>query len=246
MGVVMDMDSIFLAGATGVIGRRLVPLLRGRGYAVVGTTRSPARARMLEELGAVPAVVDVFDAEALARAVAQARPRVVIHQLTDLAGGFAAERVAETLARNARLRDEGTRNLVAAARAAGVSRLVAQSIVWVYAPGPAPHTEADPYDLATTGTRAVTVQGVVALERAVREAPPIDGLVLRYGWLYGPGASAKPAGSPGVHVDAAAQAAVLAIERGAPGVYNVAEPGPEVSVEKARRELGWDPGFRAP
>jgi nucleoside-diphosphate-sugar epimerase len=239
------MDSIFLAGAGGVIGRRLVPLLRARGYKVIGTTRSPARARALEEQGVEPAVVDAFDAQALARAVADARPRVIIHQLTDLAGGFAADVVAETLARNTRIRTEGTRNLMAAARASGVRRLIAQSIVWVYAPGPAPHTEADPYDLAATGTRAVTVQGVVALERAVLEAPDVDGLVLRYGWFYGPGANAKPAGTPPVHVDAAAQAALLAIERGAPGIYNVAEPSPEVSVEKARRDLAWDPGFRA-
>jgi nucleoside-diphosphate-sugar epimerase len=236
------LDRIFVAGASGVIGRRLVPLLRGRGYEVVGTTRSPTRARDLERLGAVPVVVDVFDREALARTVAAARARVVIHQLTDLSGGFGAEQIAETLARNARIRTEGTHNLVLAAQAAGVRRLIAQSIVWVFAPGPEPHTESDPYDLAATGTSAVNVRGVVALERAVLESPPLEGIVLRYGWLYGPGARAKPAGSPGVHVDAAAQAAVLAIDRGAPGIYNVAERSPQVSVDKARRELGWDPG----
>jgi nucleoside-diphosphate-sugar epimerase len=233
---------IFVAGASGVIGRRLLPLLRQRGYEVVGTTRSPARAGELERAGATPIVADVFDREAIARAVASVQPSVVIHQLTDLSAGVAPEH----LARNARLRTEGTRNLVLAAQAAGVRRLIAQSIVWVYAPGPEPHPEGDPLDLAAEGTRAVTIQGVVALERAVLATPPIEGIVLRYGWFYGPGASDKPKGSPGVHVDAAAYAAVLAIDRGAPGVYNVAEPGPQVLVEKARQELGWDPDFRQP
>jgi hypothetical protein len=86
---------------------------------------------------------------------------------------------------------------------------------------------------------------VIALERAVLEAPPLEGVVLRHGGVYGPGANDEPGGSPGLHVDAAANAALLAIERGAPGAYNIAEPGPLVSIEKAQRELGWDPGFRA-
>src|SRR3954470_21830248 len=132
-------DRVFVAGASGVIGRRLVPLLRQRGYDVAGTTRSHARAAELERLGARPVVVDVFDREGLARALAAIRPSVVIHQLTDLAGGFAPDQLGETRARNARLRGEGTRNLVLAAQAAGVRRLIAQSIAWVYAPGPEPH-----------------------------------------------------------------------------------------------------------
>jgi hypothetical protein len=93
---------------------------------------------------------------------------------------------------------------------------------------------------------AITVQGVVALEHAVLTAPQLESIVLRYGWLYGPGTgTAMAAGSPPVHVDAAAMAAALAIDRGAPGIYNIAEPSRSVSVAKARRELGWDPGFRA-
>jgi nucleoside-diphosphate-sugar epimerase len=123
--------------------------------------------------------------------------------------------------------------------------MIAQSIVWMYAPGPEPHREDDALDLGAEGTRAINVRGVVALERAVLEASPLEGVVLRYGWLYGPGANDKPAGSPGLHVDAAANAAVLAIEHGPPGAYNIAEPGPLVSIDKARRDLGWDPGFRA-
>ena len=147
---------IFVAGATGVIGRRLLPLLRRQGYEVVGTTRSPARAAAIEQAGATPIVADVLDAAAIARAVAAVAPRVIIHQLTDLSGGFEPDQIAETLARNARLRTDGTRNLAAAARAAGVRRIVAQSIAWVYAPGPEPHAEGDALDLATEGTRAIT------------------------------------------------------------------------------------------
>ena len=235
---------VLVAGATGVVGRRLVPLLLEGGYEVVGTTRSLERAAELRRAGVSPVLLDAFDREAAVAAVAAAHPDVLIHQLTDLSGGFAPDQRAETLARNARLRIEGTRNLVVAALAAGVRRLIAQSIVWVYAPGPEPHVESDSLDLAATGARATTVEGVVALERAVRESPPIEGVVLRYGWLYGPGASAEPAGRPGVHVDAAAQAAVLAIEHGAPGAYNIAEPSPLASIDKARRELGWSPAFR--
>jgi nucleoside-diphosphate-sugar epimerase len=238
-------ERVLIAGASGVVGRRLAPLLLQRGHEVFGTTRAPARAAELERIGVRALVLDAFDAPGVTRAVGALRPSVVIHQLTDLSGGFAADRVGETLTRNARLRSEGTRNLVAAARAAGVRRLVAQSIAWVYAPGREPHDEDDPLDLAAVGDRAVTAQGVVALERAVMGAVPVEGVVLRYGWFYGPGASARPAGRPGLHVDAAAQAAALAVERGAPGAYNVAEPDGPVSIEKARRALGWDPTFRA-
>jgi nucleoside-diphosphate-sugar epimerase len=235
---------IFVAGASGVIGRRLVPLLLERGYDVVGTTRSTERAGELERAGAHPVVVDVFDRAALERAIADARPEVVIHQLTDLAGGFALDHISETLGRNARVRTKGTRNLVDAALSGGVRRLVAQSIAWVYQPGPEPHREDDPLDYEAEGDRAVTVQGVMALEEAVLGATPMEGIVLRYGWLYGPGASARPAGTPGLHVDAAASAAVQAIARGAAGVYNVAELSPALDVAKARKELGWDPAFR--
>lgn len=237
--------TLFLAGAGGVIGRRLVPLLLARGYKVFGTTRSPARASELGDAGVVPVVLDVFDRAAVARAIDACRPDTVIHQLTDLSGGFAPDRAAETLALNSRVRTIGTRNLVDAARAAGVNRFIAQSIVWVYAVGPEPHGEDDPLDLAATGQRAVTVQGVTALESAVLEAPPPHGVVLRYGWFYGPGANERPAGTPGVHVDAAALAAALAVDRGAPGIYNVAEESSYARIDRARRELGWTPDFRS-
>lgn len=238
-------DRIFVAGASGVVGRRLIPLLRERGYPITGTTRSSANAAELERAGVTPVVLDVFDQRAVTEAMAAARPTIVIHQLTDLSGGFAPEHQLETFTRNTRLRTEGTQNLMVAARSAGVRRVIAQSIVWMYAPGPEPHREDDALDLDAQGMREINVRGVVALESAVLGASPIQGVVLRYGWLYGPGANEKPGGSPPLHIDAAANAAVLAIEQGAPGIYNIAEPSPLVSIDKAQRELRWDPAFRA-
>jgi nucleoside-diphosphate-sugar epimerase len=237
---------VFVAGATGAIGKRLIPLLLRNGAELFGTTRSSARADELRSRGVEPIVLDVFDAPALTEALVEVAPEIVIHQLTDLALIHEPSRMAEALTRNARLRTEGTRNLVAAAAKAGARRLIAQSIAWIYAPGREPHTEEDPLDIGVTGPAAITVQGVVALEQAVLTAPQFEGIVLRYGWLYGPGTgSTVAAGSPPLHVDAAALAAALAIERGAPGIYNIAEPSPAVSVTKAQRELGWNPGFRA-
>jgi len=232
---------IFLAGATGVIGLRLAALLREAGHRVTGTTRAASKADSLRAIGVEPVVVDVFDAELLARAVAAAEPEIVIHQLTDLPRGLDPTRMEDAIRRNARLRIEGTRHLVDAAVAAGARRLIAQSIAWAYAPGPAPHTEDDPLDLGAQGIRAVSVGGIVALERAVLEAP-LEGIVLRYGQLYGPGTGADaPNGASPVHVDAAARAALLALDRGSRGAYNITEPNPHVSADKARTELGWRP-----
>ena len=237
----------FVAGAGGAVGRRLVPLLRDAGHEVFGTTRDPGKADTLRRLGAEPVVVDVFDAAALSDAVAAARPQVVIHQLTDLPPGLDPARMAEALPRNARIRSEGTRNLVAAAREAGVRRLIAQSIAWVYRPGTPPYAEDHPLDIPADGTRRVSIDGVVALETQVLNTPPLQGLVLRYGQFYGPGTGVDAPPAPGsVHVDAAAQAALLAVDRGRPGIFNVAEPGGPALVEKAVRELGWDADFKLP
>jgi nucleoside-diphosphate-sugar epimerase len=236
---------VLLAGATGAVGKRLVPLLLAARYQVSGTTRSGSKAQELERAGVEPIVVDVFDAVALSQAVARARPQIVIHQLTDLPAGPDPSRMAEALSRNARIRSEGTRNLVAAALAAGARRLIAQSIAWVYAPGPEPHGEDDALDLSAEGTRAVTIQGVVTLERLTLNSLPLEGIVLRYGKFYGPGTRTAQAGTDvPLHVDAAASAALLAIEKGGPGIFNIAEPNPYLAVDKARRELGWDPYFR--
>lgn len=237
---------VFLAGASGAIGRRLVPLLREAGYQVFGTTRSAAKAADLESAGVTPIVVDVFDAAALSKALIGARPTVVIHQLTDLPKGLDPSRMAEATARNARIRDEGTRNLITAALAADAHRLIAQSIAWVYAPGPEPHTENDPLDLEAKTISKISVDGVASLERQVLNSPSLEGIVLRYGALYGPGtgADAPPSGRPPLHVDAAASAALLAIERGRAGIYNIAEPNSYMTTDKAHRELGWHSRFR--
>jgi nucleoside-diphosphate-sugar epimerase len=235
---------IFLAGAGGVIGRRLTPLLCNAGHEVVGTTRWSNKANELRALGAEPAIVDVFDVAALTRAVTAAAPQVIIHQLTDLAFAPSSPQYAEGLERNSKLRIDGTRNLVAAARAAGVKRLIAQSIAFVYAPGEGVRTESDPLDLGATGTRKGTVDGVVALEDATLDM--LEGIVLRYGFLYGPGTwfgDAKRA-RPALHVDAAAQAALLAVTKGNHGIYNIAEDDGVVSSEKAKRDLGFDANFR--
>lgn len=237
--------TILLAGASGVIGVRLLPLLRNAGYHVVGTTRTAANVARLRDAGALPVVVDVFDAPTLSRIVADYRPGIVIHQLTDLPDRLEPTSLAEAVPKNARIRNEGTRNLVAAARAAGVRRLIAQSIAWVYAPGPEPHAEGDPLNLQAQGTQGITVDGVAALERQTLGSPPLEGVVLRYGYFYGPGTGNDNApGAVAVHVDAAASAALLAIRSANPGVYNIAEDNAHVATTKARRELGWDPAFR--
>ena len=167
-----------------------------------------------------------------------------MHQLTDLPPGLDPARMADAAQRNARIRDEGTRNLVAAALAAGARRMLAQSIGWAYADGPLPHTEDDPLDTDFDGPRGVTLRGVTSLERQVLEAP-LDAIVLRYGRLYGPGTGfdAAAAAAP-IHVDAAAHATALALARGTPGIYNIAEDDGTLASEKAKRELGWSASWR--
>lgn len=178
-------------------------------------------------------------------ASASAGPEIVIHQLTDLATVRDPARMAEALARNARIRDEGTRNRVGAARQVRARRVIAQSIAWTYAPGVKPFGEDHPLDAKAEGLRAVTVRGVASFERQVLEASPIVGVVLRYGRLYGPGSGAEaPGPAPAVHVDAAAYAALRAIDHGEPGLYNIADPNDEISTGKAMAELGWRADFR--
>lgn len=233
---------IFLAGAGGVIGRRLTPLLRKAGHTVAGTTRSAQKAGALRELGAEPVVVDVFDADALGHAVGSAAPQVIIHQLTDLPYAPNTPQYQEGLARNARLRIEGTRNLVAAAKAAGVRRLIAQSIGFIYAKGDGLRVETDPLDAGAE--RKGTIDAVVSLEQATLSMP--EGIVLRYGFLYGPGTwfGDDIRAAPAVHVDAAAQAALLAVTKGKHGIYNIAQDDGAISSEKAKRDLSFDASFR--
>jgi nucleoside-diphosphate-sugar epimerase len=171
---------------------------------------------------------------------------VVIHQLTDLPQVIDPAQMAASRQRNTRLRIEGTANLVAAALAAGARRLIAQSIAFAYAEGSEPHAESDP--LASPDgddPSAITAKGVRALEDAVLGASGIEGIILRYGRLYGPGTwYASATGKGPLHVDAAAEAARLAVTLGAAGIYNIAEDDGALLTEKARRELGFDPGFR--
>ncbi|MEV8610795.1 NAD(P)-dependent oxidoreductase [Amycolatopsis sp. NPDC051373] len=167
---------IFLAGASGVVGRKVVPALLGAGHEVVGLARGGASADRITALGATAVLGDVYDAPALAEIVRAAAPDVVMHQLTDLGSG---DRTA-----NAQVRTVGTRNLVDAAKAAGVGRIVAQSISWAYEPGAAPATEDTPLDLGGAPDRLGSVSGVASLETAVSELP--EWVVLRYGTLYGP------------------------------------------------------------
>ena len=210
----------------------------------LGTTRSRARALELQAAGVEGIVVDVFDSEVLSRAMVSARPEIVIDQLTDLPPGLDPARMEEGVRRNARMRSEGTRNLISAMFRAGVQRLIAQSIAWIYAQGPEPHGENDPVEMSAEGARGVTLRGVAELERLVLESL-VDGVALRYGHLYGSGTGAEAPGEPpAVHVDAAAAAALLAMDRARAGIYNVAEPCAYLSIEKARRDLRWEPGVR--
>jgi nucleoside-diphosphate-sugar epimerase len=234
---------IFLAGASGAIGRRLTPLLVGEGHQVTGITRNAQTARALEAAGLIAVVVDVFQANALRRVVMNARPEIVIHQLTDLPHAFDEAELAASLPRNVRIRVEGTRNLVAAAQAASVRRFIVQSIAFGYASGVEPYEETDPLNLAD-GPRVGTMRGAANMEEQVL-ASGMQAIVLRYGLLYGPGTwSEAPSRKPPVHVDAAAHAAYLAVTRGATGIYNIADDEGTVSIEKARAELGFDPAFR--
>ena len=171
-------------------------LLRDAGHSgdrhdAIGRKKSPS----IEALGARGVVVDAFDAAALRRAVIAAKPEVVIHQLTDLPDVSDPAQMAGVREKNSRLRIEGTRNLMAAAKAAGVRRVVAQSIAFIYAPGQKPYREGDPLD--SSEAQRVTIAGVKALEDAVLNTPGIDGIVLRYGRLYGPGTWFDKPGSAG-------------------------------------------------
>jgi nucleoside-diphosphate-sugar epimerase len=231
--------NIFLAGATGAIGRRLTPLLLDAGHVVSGLTRDAARARELQARGVRALVADVYDARALREAMAQATPQIVIHQLTDLPKAASDRADAAGLARNARVRIEGTQNLVFAALACGAGRMIAQSLAFAYAAGPEPHTESDPLDESRPS--------VITLERLVLTSAPLAGVVLRFGSFYGPGTwFAEPAGNVPVHVDAAAWATLLAVQRAAMGVFNVAEERGYVSAARAREALGWSPAYRLP
>lgn len=176
---------VFVAGATGAVGSLLVPMLVAAGHEVTGTSRSPAGSERIRSLGATGVQADALDAEGLRHTVCAAAPEAVIHQLTDLSGADGAA--------NGRVRQEGTRNLVEAAKAAGVGRIVAQSISWAYAPGEGPAGEAVPLDGTATQPRARMVAAVRSLEETAAELG--TAVLLRYGLLYGTGTWYAPGGA---------------------------------------------------
>ena len=231
---------VFLAGATGAVGRRLVPRLVARGHVVIGTTRTPDKAPELAAMGAEPVVVDGLDAVRVGEAVARAEPDAIVHQMTALAGRSDLRRFDRWFARTNELRTRGTENLLAAAHATGVPRIVAQSFIgWNNARTGGPvKTEDDPLDPAPLKWQRESLAAIRFLETAV--AP--EGIVLRYGALYGPGAADElvelvrarkfPLVGDGAgvwsftHLDDAATATVAAVEQGGRGVYNVVDDDP--------------------
>jgi len=248
---------IFLAGATGALGRRLVPRLRAQGHEIVGMTRSPDKAERLRAADIEVVVADALDRAAVVRAVIEARPEVVVHQATDLARLRTWRHWEEDFVTTNLLRTTGTDNLIAAARAAGARRFVAQSFAgWAYVRGGAKlKTEEDPLDPEPPSASRRTIEALCYLEKAVGALTGGDGrmagLVLRYGNFYGPGTSIAAdgdlvtvvrrrglpivGGGAGmwsfIHVDDAANATRAAIEHGAPGVYNVVDDEPAPVAE---------------
>ena len=240
---------IFVAGAAGAIGRQILPQLAGRGHQVTATTRSPGKAALLRELGAEPVVIDGLDAVAVGEAVARAEPEVVIHQMTSLAGSFNLRNFDKMFAVTNQLRTEGTDHLLAAAVAAGVRRFVAQSYTgWSNTRSGGPvKTEEDPLDASPPAMQRESIAAIRHVERVVPAASPVQGIVLRYGSFYGPGASDDFVGlirkrrvpvigdGAGVwsflHIRDAAAATIAALEHGAPGVYNVVDDEPASVAE---------------
>src|SRR5215212_7384161 len=239
---------IFVAGATGAIGRRLLPLLLTGGHQVTAMTRRPDRAAGLRAAGADPVVADALDREAVLAAVTAARPEVVVHELTDLAAMRDFRKVDQGFAATNRLRTEGTDHLLAAARAAGARRFVAQSYAgWPFARTGGPvKTEDDPLDPAPPESMRSSHDAIRHLEEAVTGAEWTEGVVLRYGGFYGPGTSLDTGGEhvdairsrkfpvvgdgagvwSFVHIEDAADATAIAVERGRRGIYNIVDDEP--------------------
>jgi nucleoside-diphosphate-sugar epimerase len=236
---------VFLAGASGVIGRRLVPLLIAGGHEVTAMTRTPKKMSELSAMGAEPVLADGLDGSAVANAVADARPDAVINQLTSIPPRINPRKMERDFALNDRLRIEGTRHVVAAAQQAGAVRILSQSIAFGYAPGPpgTVHSEQDPLFLDSPPPFRRSARALGELERTVLDA---GGLALRYGYFYGPASAVSRAGSVGqdvirrrlpivgggggvwsfIHVDDVARATVIALYRGASGAYNIVDDDP--------------------
>ncbi len=247
---------IFIAGGSGVIGRALIPLLVNAGHRVVALTRGTDRAAKLLAMGAEPVLGDVFDQAALTQAVCDAQPDVVVHQLTAF-GAKTHDPAADPLAETIRIRQEGTGKLVSAMQAAGVGRLITQSISFIGSPEPSGldaqglSTETTPLYLEGSPAIAPLARAVAEMERLTLQTPGINGVVLRYGWFYGPDTNYDAAHGPiprgvrkgrsplvqssaglgcGVYshiaVADAARATVLALAHAAPGMYNIVDDEP--------------------
>jgi nucleoside-diphosphate-sugar epimerase len=263
---------VFVAGASGAVGRPLVTQLVERGHQVTGMTRSGSKQDLLRELGAESVVADALDQDAVARAVAEAEPEVIVHQLTAI-GAFNPRRMERDFATTNLLRTRGTDHLLAAGRAVGVRRFVAQSFApWVYArTGGEVKTEDDPLDTSPPAQVRTTLEAIKYLERAVTGADWTEGIALRYGGFYGPGTSIGlnplgeqiamirarkfPVAGKGtgvwsfIHIEDAASATVEAVERGRRGVYNVVDDEPAPIVEwlpELAKAVGAKPPRRVP
>ena len=243
---------VFVAGATGVMGRQLVPRLVAAGHEVVGTTRSESKRAALSELGATPVVADGLDADEIAVAVGEARPEVIIHQLTAI-GSLDMRHFDRDFAQTNRLRTEGTDHLLSAGQAVGVRRFIAQSYTsWPYARTGGPvKSEEDPLDPTPAREMRESIAAIRHLETAVTGADWTEGIVLRYGAFYGPGTSLSAGGEQlemvrkrkypvvgngagmwsFVHIADAAEATVAAVERGQRGIYNVVDDDPAPVAE---------------
>lgn len=239
---------VFVAGASGAIGKHLIPLLVDAGHSVTGMTRSESKAAGIRSAGAEAAVADALDPAAVTRAVTRARPEVMVHELTSIPAAFDLRKFAEQFKQTNRLRTEGTDHLLAAARLAGTRRFVAQSYTgWPYARIGGPlKTEDDPLDPDPPEAFRETLRAIQYLESTVLQAGGIEGLVLRYGAFYGPGNAIGEGGGvlnevkhrrvpvigggtgvwSFIHIEDAARATLAAVERGRPGIYNIVDDDP--------------------
>jgi nucleoside-diphosphate-sugar epimerase len=239
---------IMVAGATGALGRQLVPRLVSAGHEVVGMTRSASKSDAIRDLGATPAVADALEPEDVALAVAEAEPEVIVHELTALSGTLDMRHFDRGFALTNRLRTEGIDHLLAAGRAVGVRRFVAQSFAgWPFArSGGSVKTEDDPLDPTPAKTMRQTLDAIRYLEDAVTGAEWTEGIALRYGGFHGPGTSLDAGGAQielirkrkfpvvgdgggvwsFIHIEDAAEATVAAVEHGRRGVYNVVDDDP--------------------
>jgi nucleoside-diphosphate-sugar epimerase len=263
---------VLVAGATGALGRQLVPRLVADGHEVVGITRSESKRGVVEAAGATAVVADVLDSDQAARAVAETEPELIIHQLTALSGSIDLRHFDRTFAMTNRLRTEATDHLLAAGRAVGARRFIAQSYAgWPFARSGGPvKTEDDPLDPTPPGAMLETLDAIRYLESAVTGADGLEGLVLRYGGFYGPGTSLGPdegeqlelirkrkfpvvGDGAGVwsfiHIEDAAEATVAAVTRGRPGIYNIVDDEPAPVAEwlpAAAAALGAKPPRHVP